>query len=68
MVENKISSKLRMFSDSDCVNRTQGDWNEWNLDFPVFLLLLVVWNMCESLHYESVYVYFKELHNDQEYY
>ena len=21
--------------------------------------------MCENLHYESVYVYFKELHNDQ---
>ena len=24
--------------------------------------------MCENLHCESVYVYFKELHNDQEYY
>ena len=24
--------------------------------------------MCENLHYESLYVYFKELHNDQEYY
>ena len=28
--------------------------------------LSVVWKMCESLHYESVY--FKELHNDQEHY
>ena len=26
----------------------------------------IVWNMCEHLHYESVY--FKELHNEQEYY
>ena len=26
----------------------------------------IVWNMCENLHYESVY--FKELHNEQEYY
>ena len=24
--------------------------------------------MCENLHYELVYVYFKELHKDQEYY
>ena len=26
----------------------------------------LVWNTCENLHYESVY--FKELHNEQEYY
>ena len=26
----------------------------------------IVWNMCENLHYESVY--FKELRNQQEYY
>ena len=36
-----------------------------NLAFPVFISP-IVWNMCENLHYESVY--FKELHNDQEYY
>ena len=41
-------------------------WNcAWNLSFPVFILP-IVWNMCENLHYESVY--FKELHNQQEYY
>ena len=33
--------------------------------FPVFITP-IVWNMCENLHYESVY--FKELHNEQEYY
>ena len=32
---------------------------------PVFISP-IVWNMCENLHYESVY--FKELHNQQEYY
>ena len=37
----------------------------WNLAFPVFIAPFV-WNMCENLHYESVY--FKELHNDHEYY
>ena len=37
----------------------------WNLAFPVFISP-IVWNMCENLHYESVY--FKELHNEQEYY
>ena len=36
----------------------------WNLAFPVFISP-IVWNMRENLHYESVY--FKELHNDQEY-
>ena len=41
-------------------------WNcAWNLAFPVFISP-IVWNMCENLHYESVY--FKELHNEQEYY
>ena len=33
--------------------------------FPVFISP-IVWNMCEHLNYESVY--FKEVHNDQEYY
>ena len=37
----------------------------WNLAFPVFISP-IVWNMCENLHYE--WVYFKELHNQQEYY
>ena len=32
----------------------------------LFLSHSIVWNMCENLHYESVY--FKELHNEQEYY
>ena len=32
--------------------------------FPVFILP-IVWDMCERRHYESVY--FKELHNEQEY-
>jgi len=30
-----------------------------------FYLTYIVWNMCENLHYESVY--FKELLKDQEY-
>ena len=29
-------------------------------------LTYIVWNICENLHYQSVY--FKELHNEQEYY
>ena len=37
----------------------------WNLAFPVFISP-IVWSMCEHVHYESVY--FKELHNKQEYY
>ena len=45
----------------------KSSWNcrVWNLAFPVFVSP-VVWNMCENLHYESVY--FKKLHNQQEYY
>ena len=44
----------------------KSNWNcAWNLAFPVFISP-IVWNMCENLHYESVY--FKELHNEQEYY
>ena len=35
----------------------------WNLAFPISP---IVWNMCEHIHYESVY--FKELHKEQEYY
>ena len=37
----------------------------WNLAFPVFISPIVR-KMCDNLHYESVY--FKELHNQQEYY
>ena len=38
MVENKIFSKLRMFSGQICVNR-KSNWNRaWNLAFPVFIL------------------------------
>ena len=41
-------------------------WNcAWNLAFPLFISP-VVKNMCENLHYESVY--FRELHNEQEYF
>ena len=55
-------SKLRMFWSKLC----KSNWNcAWNLAFPIFILP-IVWNMCENLHYESVY--FKELHNEQEYY
>ena len=44
----------------------KSSWNcAWNLAFPLFISP-VVWNMCENLHYESVF--FKELHNQQEYY
>ena len=44
----------------------KSNWNcAWNLAFPVFISP-IVWNMCENLHYESVY--FKELHDGQEYY
>ena len=35
------------------------------LAFPVFISP-IVWNICENLHYESVYS--KELNNEQEYY
>ena len=63
MVANKIFSKLRMFSDQGCVNRTETV--HVTLRF-LFLLSPIVWNMCENLHYESVY--FKKLYNDQEYY
>ena len=63
MVENKIFSKLRMFSGQSCVNRTET--GHGTLRF-LFLPSPTVWNMCENLHHESVY--FKELHNDQEYY
>ena len=41
-------------------------WNcAWHLAFAVFISP-IVWNICENLHYESVY--FKELVNEQEYY
>ena len=44
----------------------KSSWNcAWNLAFPVFSSR-IVWNMCKNLHYESVY--FKEPHNQQEYY
>ena len=50
--------------DQSCVNRTETVHGILRL-FPVFISP-IVWNMCEHLHYESVY--FKELHNKQEYY
>ena len=42
-------------------------WIRWThiLYWTVFISP-TVWNMCENLHYESVY--FKELHNEREYY
>ena len=44
----------------------KSNWNcAWNLAFLVFISP-VVWNMCENLHYESVY--FKEVHNEEEYF
>ena len=44
----------------------KSNWNcAWNLALPVFISP-IVWNMCENLHYESIY--FKELHRDEEYY
>ena len=44
----------------------KSSWNcAWNLAFPVFISP-IVWNMCKTLPYESVY--FKELHNEQECY
>ena len=49
MVESKIFSKLRMFSDQSCVNRTETVHG--TLHF-LFLLSPIVWNMCENLHYE----------------
>ena len=43
----------------------KSNWNcALNFAFSVFISP-VVWNMCENLHYE--WVYFKELHNEQEY-
>ena len=53
-----------MFHDQGCVNQTETAHGTLRL-FPVFISP-IVWNMCENLHYESVY--FKELHKEQEYY
>ena len=52
--------------DQSCVNRTETVHGTLRL-FAVFISP-IVWNMtlCEHLHYESVY--FKELHNEQEYF
>ena len=54
-----------MFSDQSSVN-----WTEPVHGTSRFLILLSpivsVWNMSENFHYESVY--FKKVHNDQEYY
>ena len=62
MVWNKLFWKLRMFWSK----LYKSNWNcAWNLTFPVFISPIVR-NMCENLHYESVY--FKELHNEQECY
>ena len=52
-----------MFSDQSCENQTKTVHG--TLRF-LFLLSPTVWNISENLHYKSVY--FKELHNDQEYY
>ena len=49
--------------DQSCVNRTETVYGTLRL---LFLLSPIVWNMCENLQYELVY--FKELHNEQEYY
>ena len=50
---------LGKITDQSCVNiRTE------TVHRLRFLFLLSLWNMCEYLHYESVY--FKELYNDQE--
>ena len=49
--------------DQSCVNRTETVHETLRL---LFLLSPIVWNMCENLQYELVY--FKELHNEQEYY
>ena len=51
--------------DQSCVNRTETVHGTLRL-FPVLFISPIVWNMCENLRYESVY--FKELHNEQEYY
>ena len=50
--------------DQSCVNRTE-TVHGINVAFPVFISP-IVWNMCENLLYESLY--FKERHNQQEYY
>ena len=50
--------------DQSCVNRTETVHGPLRL-FPV-LISPIAWNTCEHLHNESVY--FKELHNEQEYY
>ena len=60
--------QLRRARRNGCFRRLLCDYDwkcAWNLAFPVFISP-IVWNMCENLHYESVY--FKELHNEQEYY
>ena len=49
--------------DQSCENRTETVYETLRL---LFLLSPIVWNMCENLQYELVY--FKELHNEQEYY
>ena len=54
-----------MFSDQSSVNRTEPVHR--TLRFLILLSPIVsVWNMSENFHYESVY--FKKVHNDQEYY
>ena len=49
-----------MFSDQSCVNRTETGHETFRFLFLSHLL----YEICENLHYESVY--FKGLHNDQE--
>ena len=50
--------------DQSCVNRAETVHGTLRLLY--FIISPIVWNMCENLHYESVY--FKVLHNEQEYY
>ena len=41
-------------------------WNSMEVFHTGIVSRCIVWSMCENLPYESVY--FKELHNQQEYY
>ena len=54
----------------ECFDQSWVNWTETvhagTLRFMYSSHLAIVLNTCENLHYESVY--FKELHNEQEYY
>ena len=51
--------------DQSCVNETETLYGTFNCVSCIYLSY-IVWSVCENLHDELVY--FKELHNDQEYY